>query len=314
MMSQKIGYIHFGLFVALLLPGLSLGSSTLLAQSTASCPNPTLIIGELEGAMAHLRYLADDALKGRDTGTPGARCAADYLAAFFQEMGVQGAGADGSYFQSFEVQMGSILGSENRLQVSGRAMGLGESWVPFGFASSGTISGTLIYGGPGVSVPGNELDRYAHLDIEGKIVVVEGADPHGSGGASLSGDPHHKASIAAGRGAAAVLILLEEGRLLPRPETEQRPSVRIPALAISGAAAQAVREAAEGGETAEITTSVEPRMVEVRNVVAMIPGTDPSLAREVVVVGAHYDHLGYGGDGSLAPDSRDIHNGCRPMA
>ena len=44
--------------------------------------------------------------------------------------------------------------------------------------------------------------------------------------------------------------------------------------------------------------------------VALIPGSDPTLGREVVVVGAHYDHLGFGGDGSLAPDARAVHNGA----
>jgi len=310
MMSQKIRHIQIGLLGALLLPGLTLGSSTLLAQSTASCPNPTPIIGEMEGAIAHIRYLADDALEGRDTGARGARCAADYLVAFFQELGVEGAGPHGSYFQEFEVQMGSILGAKNSLNIGSRAMVLEESWVPFGFASSGAVSGEMVYGGPGVSMPGTEMDRFSHLDISGKIVVIEGANPFDSEGESVAGDPHHKATIAAGRGASAVLILLEEGATLPRPEAEQRPSVRIPAMAISAAAAQSVREAAEASSQAEISVAVDPRMVAVRNVVAMIPGTDPTLAREVVVVGAHYDHLGHGGDGSLTPDSHDIHNGA----
>ena len=96
-------------------------------------------------------------------------------------------------------------------------------------------------------MPGTEMDRYAHLDIEGKVVVVEGANPHGSGSSSVSGDPHHKATIAAGRGAAAVIILLEEGSWLPAPEMEERPSVRIPALAISGEMAEAVGESIETG-------------------------------------------------------------------
>jgi Zn-dependent M28 family amino/carboxypeptidase len=86
--------------------------------------------------------------------------------------------------------------------------------------------------------------------------------------------------------------------------------VRIPAVAISGAAADAIRDAAEAGLKVELTTSLEPRMVEARNVVAMIPGADPTVGREVIVVGAHYDHLGHGGDGSLAPDAHDIHNGA----
>jgi hypothetical protein len=310
MMFQRTASRTLWALTALMLPILLPGSSNGGAQESITCPNPATLIGELDGPMAHVRYLADDALEGRDTGSPGARCAADYIAGTFQALGLQGAGPDGSYFQTFQARMGSVLGSENHLSAGGQAMELEGSWIPFGFASSGSVAGELIYGGPGVSMPGSELDRYAHLDIQGKIVVVEGANPHGGQGGSVAGDPHHKASIAAGRGAAAVLILLEEGQPLPSPEREERPSVRIPALAISGGSAEAIRRAAQAEEAVQITTAVEPRMVEVRNVVAMIPGRERGGAGEVVVVGAHYDHLGHGGDSSLAPDSRGIHNGA----
>jgi aminopeptidase YwaD len=309
-MSRKLSFSLLGLFAITLLPGHPGGSSILLAQSAVSCPTSASLTRGFEGAMAHVRYLADDALEGREAGTHGARCAADYIASFFRESGLQGAGPDGSFFQTFEVRMGSTLREGNALDIDGRALGLGQEWIPFGFSSSASVSGPLVYGGPGVSVPGDPDDRYAHLDIEGKIVVVEGADPHGSERPTLAGDPHHKASIAAGRGAAAVLVLLEEGQSLPDPVAENRPSVRIPALAISGPAAQAVRDDAQAGRPVDLTAALEPRMVEVRNVVAMIPGSDPTLGREVVVVGAHYDHLGHGGDGSLDPDSHDIHNGA----
>ena len=42
----------------------------------------------------------------------------------------------------------------------------------------------------------------------------------------------------------------------------------------------------------------------------MLRGSDPMMWDEYVIVGAHFDHLGFGGEGSLAPDSRDIHNGA----
>ncbi|QDT55335.1 Aminopeptidase YwaD precursor [Caulifigura coniformis] len=61
--------------------------------------------------------------------------------------------------------------------------------------------------------------------------------------------------------------------------------------------------------TAEITASVDMKMASVKNVIGVSPGKG-SLANETVVVGAHYDHLGYGGDGSLQVGSRDIHNGA----
>ncbi len=310
MMFRNLNTGLTGLFVTLLLPGLGTGSSTLLGQDAATCPESGSLTEGMSGAIAHIRFLADDALEGRETGTAGARCAGQYIAGFFEALGLEGAGPDGSFFQAFEVQMGSRLIEGNALRVDGQPFELKRDWTPFGFSSSGTMSAPLVYGGPGVSMPGSEEDQYAHLDLQGKIVVVEGADPHGSGGTSLAGDPHHKASIAAGRGAAAILVLLENGEALPVPVSENRPMVKIPAVAIAGATAATIRDAAEAGLTSDLTTALEPRMVEARNVVAKIPGTDPTGGREVIVVGAHYDHLGHGGDGSLAPDAHDIHNGA----
>ena len=281
-----------------------------LAQSAASCPVPETLIQGTQGPLGHVKYLADDALEGREAGTTGARCAADYIAAYFQELGLEGAGPDGSFFQAFPVQMGSVLGEGNSLSVSGKTLALGEDWTPFGFSSSATVGAPLVYGGSGVSQPGLEDDVYAHLDLEGKIVVVEAADPHGTGANTMAGDPHFKASVAAGRGAAAVVVLLPEGESLPDPVKEQRPAVKVPAIAISGRLAQEIRDAAEAGRQVNLVAAVEPRMVEVRNVAALIPGTDPTVGREVMVVGAHYDHLGYGGEGSLDPDARAVHNGA----
>ena len=302
--------MSLALFPALLLPALGVGSSAAMAQSSARCPVPETIADGSPVPLAHVRYLADDALEGREAGSAGARCAGDYIADYLRGLGLVGAGPGGSFFQSFPVQMGAELGDGNSLVVSGGPLALGDDWTPFGFSASGSLSAPLVYGGAGVSRPGSEEDAYAHLDLDGKIVVVEGGDPHGSGASTMAGDPHFKATVAAGRGAAGVVVLLPDGEPFPDPTKEGRPGVKIPAIAVSGNRAMEVRQAAEAGRTAELTTFVEPRMVEVRNVVAMIPGSDPVSSQEVVIVGAHYDHLGFGGEGSLAPDSREVHNGA----
>jgi hypothetical protein len=257
-----------------------------------------------------VRYLADDALEGREAGSWGERCAGEYIAAHFRALGLEPVGPGGSYFQPFSVQMGSGLGRGSALSVAGRSLEVGQAWIPFGFSTPGSLSASLVYGGPGVSQPGAQEDPHAHLDLTGRIVVVEASDSSSAGGGTLTSDPHFKATVAAGRGAAGILVLLAQGASLPDLEAERRPSVRIPAAAVSGAFAQAVREAARAGAQAEMATAVEPRMVEVRNVVGLLPGSDPTLGREVVVVGAHFDHLGLGGDGSLAPDARMVHNGA----
>ena len=58
--------------------------------------------------------------------------------------------------------------------------------------------------------------------------------------------------------------------------------------------------------------SVLPKITETQNVVGMVPGTDPGLSEEYVIVGAHYDHLGYGGpgSGSRMPDTVAVHHGA----
>ena len=288
-----------------------LAAAPLSAQARADCPSPAALTAGFSSPMAHIRYLADDALMGREAGSQGAWCAAEYIAAHFSDLGLVPIGPGDTYFQPFPVRSGTLLGSENHLGSGGATLPLEEAWIPFGFSESGTLEAPLVYGGHGISRPGQEDDRYAHIDLNGKIVVVEVGDPASQSGRSLQGDPHFKATVAAGRGALGIVVLFPEGHPLPEIDTEQRPSTKIPAVAVTGSASMALREAAQAGETATLTTSVEPRMAEARNVVALLPGTDPSLRDELLVIGAHFDHLGVGGDGSLSPDDYGtVHNGA----
>jgi len=288
-----------------------LAAAPVSAQARTSCPSPAVLTTGFSSPMAHIRYLADDALMGREVGSQGAWCAAEYIAAHFSDLDLVPIGPGDTYFQPFPVRAGTLLGSENHLSSGGATYPLEEAWIPFGFSESGALEAPLVYGGHGISRPGQEDDRYAHIDLDGKIVVVEVGDPASESGRSLQADPHFKATVAAGRGALGIMVLFPEGHPLPEIDTEQRPSTRIPAVAVTGPAAIALRQAAQAGGTATLTTSVEPRMAEARNVVALLPGTDPSLRDELLVIGAHFDHLGVGGDGSLAPDDFGaVHNGA----
>ena len=63
------------------------------------------------------------------------------------------------------------------------------------------------------------------------------------------------------------------------------------------------------GWSAKGTASVERVKADVKNVVGVLEGTGPT-AGETIVIGAHYDHVGRGGPGSLARGSTEIHNGA----
>ena len=74
------------------------------AQEAIGCPVPAGIVGELTEPMAAVRYLADDGLEGRLSGSTGERCAADYVAQEFQRIGLAPGGVAGSYLQPIELQ------------------------------------------------------------------------------------------------------------------------------------------------------------------------------------------------------------------
>ena len=294
---------------AVLAPFALLLASGANAQTT-TCPDPAALTAGVSGPMAHVRYLADDALEGREVGSPGARCAAQYVATRFQAMGLRPAGSAGSWFQPFPVRKGAAFGAGNDLGISNKGYAMGKDWVPMGFSASTSLSADLVYAGYGLSRPGSPDDALAHTDVAGKVMVVEWGDPDAAGGRGLRADPHFKATVAAGRGATGLLVLLPEGMELPSPDEEIRNALSIPVGAVSGSSAASVRAAAEAGAGAQVRTAVTATTAEARNVVAMLPGTDPALADQYIVVGAHFDHLGWGGEGSLDPDAHQIHNGA----
>ena len=284
--------------------GLTLASPpvVLSAQQAIDCPNVDQPTAGMDPALAHVRYLADDALEGRGAGTNGARCAAQYIADQFEAIGLESAEPNGSYFQGFTIPAGAVLGAGSTLRTPQTTYTLTEDWIPFGYSASGAITGSLLYGGDGINRPGDPNNEYPTLDLTGRIVVVEDGDLRSPLSRALQTDAHFKASVAAGRNAGGMLILLGEGRGLPDLSGETRAALRIPVAAVRGEAAERIRRAARSGDRAFLAASVQPRAVGAQNVAALLPGSDPNLADEVLIIGAHYDHLGLGGEGSLDPE------------
>ena len=298
---------------AALVAGLTLASpaASLSVQQAIDCPDVDQLTAGMDPALAHVRYLADDALEGRGAGTNGARCAAQYIADQFEAIGLEPAGSNASYFQGFPIRAGAVLGAGSTLRTPQNTYTLSTDWIPFGYSASGTVTGTLLYGGDGINRPGDPNNEYPTLDITGRIVVVEDGDLRAPSSQALQTDAHFKASVAAGRNAGGMIILLGDGHGLPDLSGETRAALRIPVAAVRGEAADRIRQAARGGDRAFLAASVQPRAVEARNVAALLPGSDPTLADEVLIIGAHYDHLGLGGEGSLDPDAFGVvHNGA----
>ncbi|HSL84524.1 MAG TPA: M28 family peptidase, partial [Thermoanaerobaculia bacterium] len=271
--------------------------------------------------LADVAWLADDAREGRGIGTDGLVAARDWLVERFAELGLEPAGDDGGWLQRFEVPVAVEVEEGTALALEGVAVPAG-AWVPAGFSGTGTAAGEVVAAGHGIVAEALGIDDYAGRDVEGKVVAVRRFTPaavtEDDDKRRLS-DLRYKAIAARERGAAAMIVVD-----LPLPdEAEGVEEAPLPGLAVEPGSdvgipvAIATREAAAGlfepGEPrrVEITVELTQRTAPAWNVVgrlaaeagdARLPGT--------VVVGAHYDHLGFGGPDSMAPGSTDPHSGA----
>jgi hypothetical protein len=306
-------------------------------------PAPEMDAARIE---ADVRWLADDAREGRGAGTRGLDEAARYLADGFAASGLAPGGDAGGYLQRFEMPIAIRVARES-LRAGATALAPRRDFAALLSSGDGRVRGPLAFAGYGIRAPEQGFDEWAHLDVRGSVVLVLEDRPAGDAGpfagvhANAFLSRAHKVANAREHGAAAVLLapsvaegadaaLLEAGHPSANPSQQ---SSGIPVLALSRAAAERLVALAGGPALAELQREIDatlapasralaevPVELEVRvertsghasNVVGVLEGADPALRHEAVVIGAHYDHLGAGEFGSLAPARRgEVHNGA----
>jgi len=294
----------------------------------------------------HVRTLASDAMEGRRTGEPGADRAATYIEDEFRRAGLRPGGDEGSYRQSFQAQLGARMGEKNRLVLKSPGgpvvMGLDSDWRPLSFSTRGQLLSPITFCGYGITANDPPYDDYAGQDVRDRVVLLlryePGADdPHSPfGGSSLTmhADLRNKTKNAFDHGAAGVLVVTgpatQQDDLLPFDTGADAGSGHLPAAQLRRPALSPLLDVVEVDLaavqaridqtyqpysfpldlTVEMEVDVEPVEAEAFNVIGILRGGDPAFRDEAIVVGAHYDHLGRGGKGSLAPDTVAIHNGA----
>jgi hypothetical protein len=288
--------------------------------------------------------LSTDEMEGRGIGTDGLARAAALISNQLDRLGLTRPAADG--MQRFEATTGVTLGDGNELSVAGATLELSEQFVPLGFSSNGSFDGELVFAGFGIRAEELDYDDYDGLDVEGKVVLAMRFEPgeedpdspfEGRRPTRWS-DLRYKAFTARERGAAA-LVLVDPPRTGETDAPDKLPALKsygpvsragLPVFQVSRATADEwlaeagtdlasvvsaiasdyrPRSMPLDGLRASGTSSVVPTTEEVANVVGALEGSG-DLAGETVVIGAHYDHLGYGGEGSQRPGSEEIHNGA----
>lgn len=282
-------------FIAAL--ALLVGSSVVHGRAPLTTPGSA----ELQ---ATVETLTQTEMNGRRSGTVGGERAAARLAQWLADAGLRPGGDGGTFLQSFVLAAGRKLGAASELEIDGRRLTLGTDWTPHGGSRTAQAHGDLVFIGHGVTAPG--WDDWA-ADVRDKVVVVlEGMPARFRGQRSSRLD---KVIRARQHGAAALLIVSDT---LPTPDATGAP-VDLVSGSLTTAAAGALlaprtvvdltREIEQAAApvhrrlagAARLSVDIRRDDVQATNVIGVLPGTDPALAGEAIVLGAHYDHLGESG-------------------
>ena len=297
----------------------------------------------------HVITLSNPYFEGRAPGTKGNELAADYVRREFTRLGLEPAFGESGYYQ--EMQRGSVIDiAEQSLSVDGIEAKPGVQFLASGLSGDGSFTGPVAFVGYSI-VSGEDgyMSYQPGTDLTGKAALVLRFEPMTENGQSqwtADGWSYHAAlqrkfSGAVRRGAEAILMVsppnADDDRAgeLESPEGQQafgRPFEGVPVIQIDPETAEAiiaagdpagrtladlVASANEGGSvidlpgvTVDVHTKLDEKPVLTNNVGGILRGRG-ELADEYVVVGAHYDHVGYGYFGSRDPNGRGkIHAGA----
>ncbi len=296
----------------------------------ASSPHEQLAADRV---MTDIAWLADPAREGRGIGTAGLEQSGAYLETRFKALGLSPAGDDNTYRQAFPVVTSVKSEASTALHLDGKAVESGD-FVVLGYSpAKADVKGDLVFAGYGIVAKDLGVDDYAKLDVKKKIVVVRRFAPEGGKLSSTEaqrryGDIRRKAFTAREKGAAALVVV--DDPTPPenaKPDWKQPDEARLPALVPEGYSDAGLpvlvikrsvgrplveRLAKKERATAAVKVELAPVSQSAFNVVARVkaePASGPKLPG-IIVIGAHYDHLGKGGRYSLAPHSEEAHVGA----
>lgn len=215
------------------------------AAATATAPQ-----ADKNMIRAHLSFLADDMLEGRETGSRGYDLAARYVAAQFQQYGLAPKGAPGSFLQPVPLRATRLVADTARVEIRSPAGTETLAYID-DYAVSGSlledrseVSAPLVFAGYGIQASRLGHDDYAQLDVKGKIVVVLSGKPSRfptEEGAHFSGS-EHKLALAAQHGAVGMITLQTPVAEKVRPFASFKEYRHIPTMSWVQASGVAARE------------------------------------------------------------------------
>lgn len=283
----------------------------------------------IEAFLDHMDTLSSDRMAGRRPGTAGFDSAAAYVIRQARALGLEPAGSDGTFRQPIVFRRARVDPTDVAFSVGGEALESGAEFsLSPGIADSETdLRAPMVFAGFAISAPDLDYDDFEGIDVAGKLVVVVGGAPTGMGSLErtvLSSSKAREAELRA-RGAAGIILVqavdagddlperLRTGFVVPENveagEREELDASLVVTervadqwMARVGRSLEEVQARIRAGEPQSFDLDgeghVRARFVhesfESANVVARLPGSDPQLGTEHLVLTAHLDHLGTG--------------------
>jgi hypothetical protein len=267
--------------------------------------------------------LAAPAMEGRGNGSKGLAQAADYLEQYYRSLGIKTQRQAYPFLTGVEVKEGKAFLGKGDGQLP--PLQWGKDIEAYSFSGNGTFnSKALVFAGYGVQA--GAYNDFNGVDITGKVVIIGRDLPDIPAFAALSAEEKSLRGRLRRFETARIggLILMEDGdaprglKLISELSTLSFPVVSMPARALEpvcGDLKDRLKKLRETGTPQSqdfvwapwsfmgLTLELERKRADVPNLIATIPGRDPKLKAEVIVLGAHMDHLGRGERHSLGGES-----------
>lgn len=243
----------------------------------------------------HVQYLADDKLEGRRTGTAGELLAMEYIIGQYKSLGIEPKGSNG-FVQEFEINEGLQLDEKNGFKINGQSLVLQDDYFPMAFSARKSAQGKPALA---LSEPGQpwfkdlkelleENKQNPHFDIEEAIKKL--------------------ANDAAAKKATA-FIIYNSGTQVDNVQFNKNDvsqPLSIPVIYVKPVAVKKYFSDLSASLQIELQVSLSNKVRKARNIIAYINNN----AANTVVLGAHYDHLGYGEDKNALDAVHEVHNGA----
>lgn len=280
--------ISKALIVALILSACSSSSKTVSKKTDTQT---------LDNLKAHIQYLADDKLEGRRTGTEGERLAMEYITNQFKAIGLSPKGTE-YYTQTFIVNDGKQIGASTSFIINSDTLEAGKEFFPFPYSPDIYIEAL-----PAIAVQEAEMPWFFDLK---EPLEENKTNPH----FDLPDYIRTNTKKAKERGASAIILYnssaIEDKLVFDSKDRSAQQT--IPVVYVSKAVAK--KHLTDNAATLNIKlrVSINEKNRQGFNVLGYID----NKAATTVVLGAHYDHLGFGEDGNSRHTAHElaIHNGA----